>query len=338
MSSSLMSRAPRRNERLEHGRVEPAVGLRHAGERLVGDPLVLERHPEGLLEEAVHVPERDSRPVGGRLELARVARAARSRSRASRRRGSRSACRCRPSARSGGDGLGRRAAPGRRAPRAASARSGGRPRRRPRPRRRARSRSGGARRRSGARRRAEGALERGDARRGRRPARARCACPRGRSLGERLGARGLRERLLRGAALVREEAEDGGEVGARGARELEAVLLGAGVRALVRPDATGAVVLHAHAREEAGAGARRCRRARCSPGAAPTWPARPPERARRSRASRPASARRPRSSRAGRARRRCTGSAPPARPACGRRSRRTEERSGRSSGPALSGS
>ena len=103
--------------------------------------------------------------------------------------------------------------------------------------------------------RAEGALERGDAVGvGDAPERVARALVVG-HLGERLGARDLRERLARGAALVREQAEDGGEVRARGARELEAVLLGAGVRALVGPDATGPVVLHAHAREEAGAGA-----------------------------------------------------------------------------------
>ena len=47
------------------------------------------------------------------------------------------------------------------------------------------------------------------------------------------------------------EAEDGGEVRARRAREAQPVLLRAGVRALVRADAARAVVLHAHAREDA---------------------------------------------------------------------------------------
>ena len=49
------------DERLEHRGVEPPVGLRHPGERAVGDRLVLERHAVGLAVEAVHVAERDAR-------------------------------------------------------------------------------------------------------------------------------------------------------------------------------------------------------------------------------------------------------------------------------------
>src|SRR6185437_16164636 len=60
-------------------------------------------------------------------------------------------------------------------------------------------------------------------------------------------------RLLLG---VREEAEDGGEVRARGPRQAKAVLLRAGVGALVVADAAGAVVLDAHAAEEAVTGSR----------------------------------------------------------------------------------
>ena len=51
------------------------------------------------------------------------------------------------------------------------------------------------------------------------------------------------------------EAEDRREVRARGAREPQPVLLRARVGALVRADAAGAVVLDAHAREDAVAGA-----------------------------------------------------------------------------------
>ena len=53
------------------------------------------------------------------------------------------------------------------------------------------------------------------------------------------------------------EREDRGEVGLRRAREPQAVLLRARVRALVRADAPGAVLLDAHAREEAVARADR---------------------------------------------------------------------------------
>src|SRR5439155_14518119 len=41
------------------------------------------------------------------------------------------------------------------------------------------------------------------------------------------------------------------EVRARGARQAQAILLGPGVRALVRPDAAGPISLDAHAAEEA---------------------------------------------------------------------------------------
>ena len=58
---------------------------------------------------------------------------------------------------------------------------------------------------------------------------------------------------------------------------------GPGVGALVRADPAGPVLVHAHAREHAGAGAAPRRRARRSPGAAPRPPARPRARARRAR-------------------------------------------------------
>ena len=101
----------------------------------------------------------------------------------------------------------------------------------------------------------ERALERGDpVRVANAPERVARAVVVGR-LGERLLARHLAERLARAAARVGEQAEDGGEVGARGAREAEPVLPRPGMGALVWPDAPGAVVVHAHAREEPGAGA-----------------------------------------------------------------------------------
>src|SRR4051794_41063611 len=49
---------------------------------------------------------------------------------------------------------------------------------------------------------------------------------------------------------VGEEAEDGGEVGVRRARQPKPVLLGAGMGAFVRPDAALPILLHANAREE----------------------------------------------------------------------------------------
>ena len=55
---------------------------------------------------------------------------------------------------------------------------------------------------------------------------------------------------------VREQREDRREVGPGRAREPQAVLLRAGVGALVRADPAGAVVLDPHAREEPAAGAR----------------------------------------------------------------------------------
>ena len=72
---------------------------------------------------------------------------------------------------------------------------------------------------------------------------------------ERRGAGDLIHRASGGAVAIGEQAEDGGEVGAGGARELEPVLLGARVRALVRADAARPVLIHAHAREDTGAAA-----------------------------------------------------------------------------------
>ena len=174
-----------------------------------------------------------------------------------------------------------------RAPRGTSARSGARPRRRPPRRTRARSRSGGGRRRSAARRRPARPGGR-RSRRGRPSARACSSCPRRRSA----SANGsppvaLGERLAGRAVGIGEEAEDGGEVGPRGARQAQPVLLRPRVGALVRADPARAVVLHAHAREEARCACACCRRAPCSPAAAPTAPARAPGR------GRPAGARRP---------------------------------------------
>jgi hypothetical protein len=80
----------------------------------------------------------------------------------------------------------------------------------------------------------------------------------GRALGVGVGpprvrpGRGL-ERRPRRAGGVREEREDGGEVGPSRSRQPEAVLLGAGMGALVRPDPARAVLLHPHAAEEATA-------------------------------------------------------------------------------------
>ena len=70
-------------------------------------------------------------------------------------------------------------------------------------------------------------------------------------LGPRLARQVRRERAPRRPGGVVVEREDGGEVRARGAREPQPVLLRARVRALVRPDAAGPVVLDLHAREEA---------------------------------------------------------------------------------------
>ena len=67
---------------------------------------------------------------------------------------------------------------------------------------------------------------------------------------EGLGARVRLDRLPRRVLGVREEAEDRRQVRPRRAREVEAVLLRAGVCALVWPDPPGPVVLYTHAREE----------------------------------------------------------------------------------------
>src|SRR4051794_10908432 len=74
-----------------------------------------------------------------------------------------------------------------------------------------------------------------------------------------VGVGGVSEGLAGGSRLERrpgavsgigEQAEDGGEVGSRRARQSQAVLLGAWVGALVRTDPALAVVLHADAAEE----------------------------------------------------------------------------------------
>ena len=116
-----------------------------------------------------------------------------------------------------------------------------RPRRRPRRRRCGRSRSGGGRRRSAApsRRRASPRSPRGPP--GRRSARPGGRCRRRRSTSPKgVGVEGGVERGAPGVARV--EGEDRGEVVAGGARQPEAVLLRAGLGALVRADEAGAVV------------------------------------------------------------------------------------------------
>src|SRR5215212_10481617 len=60
-----------------------------------------------------------------------------------------------------------------------------------------------------------------------------------------------RERAPGGAGRVVVEAEDGGEVRSRRPRQAQPVLLGPGMRALVRADAAGPVVLDLDAREDA---------------------------------------------------------------------------------------
>ena len=249
MSSSVMPSAPLQDQRLEHRGVEPAVGLGLVRQRGVGDRLVLEREPQRLRWCASQVAELRRGPSR------RSARARRRRPRSisqSRSSASRSASRARRRGRSAAGGWGRRSGPGPAARRGTSARSGARPRRRSPRRRRARSRSGGGRRRSAARRRPSASL---DAPRSR-PASATRQSRWTRAvvvgdLAPRLAVGVRRERAPRGAGRVVVEAEDGGEVGARRARQPQPVLLRARVRALVRADAAGAVVLDAHAREEA---------------------------------------------------------------------------------------
>ena len=125
-----------------------------------------------------------------------------------------------------------------RARRGTSARSGARPRRRSPRRRRARSRSGGGRRRSAARRRLERAPGPRRSPSGSATRQRRLTVPSSSvGLAERLGRRCGRERAPGGAVGVVVEAEDRREVRLRRAREAQPVLLGPGVRALVRADA-----------------------------------------------------------------------------------------------------
>ena len=158
--------------------------------------------------------------------------------------------------------------------------------------------------------------------------------------GERLASGRPLERRRGGAVLVGEEAEDGGQVRARGPGQPEAVLLGPGVGSLVRADP-------ARARSPLRARARRGRSAcapsrpgPCTPGEAPTAPAPPRSRGRPARASRaswPRRARsghrRPAAARGGRSRPRCAGCGRRARPAARRRSRRRGVRSRPRAGP-----
>ena len=72
--------------------------------------------------------------------------------------------------------------------------------------------------------------------------------------GERLLRRQLGPCVRSAASVaVRKQREDGGQVRLRGAGQPQPVLLGSRMGALVGPDAPGAVVVHVHAREEAGA-------------------------------------------------------------------------------------
>ena len=152
MSSSVMPERALEDDRLQHRGVQAAVGLGLALQRGVGDRLVLQRQPVGLLVEAVHVAQLHAAAAARRLEL--VARDLLDLEVAHQRVA---------------DGLllgrvvlqageqavgGEHQQPGvRERARGTSARSGARPRRRPPRRTRARSRSGGGRRRSAARRR-----------------------------------------------------------------------------------------------------------------------------------------------------------------------------------------
>ena len=246
MSSSVMPSDALEDERLEHRGVERAVGLGVVRERLVGDRLVLERQAEG----AACGGCRCSPSPAGRCRRAGAARRARS----ARRRSARAAS-CRASPASPGRlmslirrWVGKTVRPGSSRRRGTSARSGARPRRRSPRRRRARSRSGGGRRRSAARcRRGRPGRPRsrsGSAMRQRRLCVPSSSVASPHELARRTGASALE-------ASPRVEREDRGEVGLRGARQAQAVLLGAGVRALVRADAAGAVLLDAHAREDA---------------------------------------------------------------------------------------
>ena len=71
----------------------------------------------------------------------------------------------------------------------------------------------------------------------------------------RLAGRRL-ERAPGGVRRIGEQREDGRDVRARRARETKTVLLGSGMRALVRANLAGAIALDAHAAEEAAARAR----------------------------------------------------------------------------------
>ena len=131
-----------------------------------------------------------------------------------------------------------------------------------------------------------------------------------RRLGRRL------DRAPRGACGIGVQAEDRREVRARRARQAQAVLARARVRALVGADPAGAVVLDADAGEEARGGCAARRPGPCSPARAPR--SRAPRRGRSrprpasARAARPRArrGRRPRSRpRAGRSRPRCRASA-----------------------------
>ena len=161
------------------------------------------------------------------------------------------------------------------------------------------------------------------------PPEARSSCPRRRSRPRTAPRSVTCASVSRAPPLVSGNRLKMGDRFARVARvSLSRSSLGPGMRALVRPDSPGAVVLHAHAREEPGAPAGAAVGARCSPGGAPTWPARPPGRGLPGAPVRERLGGAAHSSLAGRARRRCARCGPRARPAWRCRSRRREARSG----------
>ena len=233
-------------QRLGHGGVEPAVGVRLAGQRGVGDRRVLEREPQRAPVVRVEVADPHAAVAGGRgLEV--VLRDLLDVPVAPDRLAQRDAplvVEAGQQAVRGEDRQPRVAA----ARRGTSARTGAGLRRRSRPRTRARSRSGGGRRRSAARRArarpATAAIASASPTR-----QSRWVVPSSSVTSPNGGAVEVRGDRRPGVAVV--EREDRGEVRARGAREPQPVLLRARVGALVRADPARAVVLDAHAREQA---------------------------------------------------------------------------------------
>ena len=251
---------PAQDQGLEHRRVEPAVGLGHARERPVGDRLVLEGHPIRLAMEAVHVAEGDPAVRVGleRLRVAELLDLEVPHERvADRELLVRVVLQAREQPVRGEDeqpGVRERAEQHQRVVVATLAADllGVH----------ARGLVAMVAVRDQKLRVGQRALQRGDlVRVGNPPERVAGALVVAR-FRERPAALHTLEGLAGGAARVGKEAEDGGEVCLRRAREPQAVLLRAGVGALVRTDAARPVILHAHAREETGPAARapvRCR-------------------------------------------------------------------------------